>query len=45
MSRSVTLAGCGRDPFDHTGVRPRNPGGRVLKSRVREETEWGDPLR
>jgi long-chain acyl-CoA synthetase len=24
---------------------PRNPGGKVLKSQVREETEWGDPLR
>jgi long-chain acyl-CoA synthetase len=24
---------------------PRNPGGKVLKSQVRKETEWGDPLR
>ena len=24
---------------------PRNPGGKVLKGRLREETEWGDPLR
>ncbi len=24
---------------------PRNPGGKVLKSTLREETEWGDPLR
>ncbi len=23
---------------------PRNPGGKVLKSRLREETEWGDQL-
>jgi hypothetical protein len=23
---------------------PRNPGGKVLKSTLREETEWGDPL-
>ncbi|MBV9196610.1 MAG: AMP-binding protein [Solirubrobacterales bacterium] len=24
---------------------PRNPGGKVLKNQLREETEWGDPLR
>jgi long-chain acyl-CoA synthetase len=24
---------------------PRNPGGKVLKRQLREETEWGDPLR
>jgi long-chain acyl-CoA synthetase len=24
---------------------PRNPAGKVLKSQLREETEWGDPLR
>jgi long-chain acyl-CoA synthetase len=24
---------------------PRNPGGKVLKGRLREETEWGSPLR
>jgi acyl-CoA synthetase (AMP-forming)/AMP-acid ligase II len=24
---------------------PRNPGGKVLKAQLREETEWGDPLR
>jgi len=24
---------------------PRNPGGKVLKDRLREETDWGDPLR
>ena len=24
---------------------PRNPGGKVLKKQVREETEWGEPLR
>jgi acyl-CoA synthetase (AMP-forming)/AMP-acid ligase II len=24
---------------------PRNPGGKVLKKRLREDTEWGDPLR
>ena len=24
---------------------PRNPGGKVLKKPLREETEWGDPLR
>jgi len=24
---------------------PRNPGGKILKKRLREETEWGDPLR
>jgi long-chain acyl-CoA synthetase len=23
---------------------PRNPGGKVLKQQLREETEWGDPL-
>jgi acyl-CoA synthetase (AMP-forming)/AMP-acid ligase II len=28
-----------RDPL------PRNPGGKVLKKQLREETEWGDPLR
>ncbi len=24
---------------------PRNPGGKVVKSQLREETEWGEPLR
>ena len=24
---------------------PRNPGGKVLKGQLRDETEWGDPLR
>lgn len=24
---------------------PRNPGGKVLKAQVRDETLWGDPLR
>jgi acyl-CoA synthetase (AMP-forming)/AMP-acid ligase II len=24
---------------------PRNPGGKVLKGELRENTEWGDPLR
>jgi long-chain acyl-CoA synthetase len=24
---------------------PRNPGGKTLKKQLREETEWGDPLR
>ena len=24
---------------------PRNPGGKVLKSKLRDETDWGDPLR
>jgi acyl-CoA synthetase (AMP-forming)/AMP-acid ligase II len=24
---------------------PRNPGGKVLKKLLREETEWGEPLR
>jgi acyl-CoA synthetase (AMP-forming)/AMP-acid ligase II len=24
---------------------PRNPGGKVLKKELREETEWGAPLR
>jgi acyl-CoA synthetase (AMP-forming)/AMP-acid ligase II len=24
---------------------PRNPGGKVLKKQLREETEWGAPLR
>jgi long-chain acyl-CoA synthetase len=24
---------------------PRNPGGKVLKSRLRDETDWGEPLR
>jgi long-chain acyl-CoA synthetase len=24
---------------------PRNPGGKVLKSTLKDETEWGDPLR
>jgi long-chain acyl-CoA synthetase len=24
---------------------PRNPGGKVLKAQLREETKWGDPLR
>ncbi|HEY1835059.1 MAG TPA: hypothetical protein VGG08_11520 [Solirubrobacteraceae bacterium] len=24
---------------------PRNPGGKLLKGQIREETEWGAPLR
>jgi long-chain acyl-CoA synthetase len=24
---------------------PRNPGGKVLKKQLREQTEWGTPLR
>jgi long-chain acyl-CoA synthetase len=24
---------------------PRNPGGKVLKKQLREEAEWGEPLR
>jgi long-chain acyl-CoA synthetase len=24
---------------------PRNPGGKVLKAQLREEIEWGEPLR
>ena len=24
---------------------PRNPGGKILKKQLREEVEWGDPLR
>jgi acyl-CoA synthetase (AMP-forming)/AMP-acid ligase II len=24
---------------------PRNPGGKVLKAKLREETDWGKPLR
>ncbi|HEY0515731.1 MAG TPA: long-chain fatty acid--CoA ligase, partial [Solirubrobacteraceae bacterium] len=24
---------------------PRNPGGKVLKAQLRDDTEWGDPLR
>jgi len=24
---------------------PRNPGGKVLKAQLREETDWGKPLR
>jgi acyl-CoA synthetase (AMP-forming)/AMP-acid ligase II len=24
---------------------PRNPGGKVLKAQLREETDWGRPLR
>jgi acyl-CoA synthetase (AMP-forming)/AMP-acid ligase II len=24
---------------------PRNPGGKLLKRRLREETDWGAPLR
>jgi hypothetical protein len=24
---------------------PRNPGGKVLKKVLKDETEWGDPLR
>jgi hypothetical protein len=24
---------------------PRNAGGEVLKGQLREETDWGDPLR
>jgi long-chain acyl-CoA synthetase len=28
-----------------TGPLPRNPGGKVLKGQLRDETEWGEPLR
>jgi long-chain acyl-CoA synthetase len=28
-----------------TAPLPRNPGGKILKRRVREETDWGAPLR
>jgi acyl-CoA synthetase (AMP-forming)/AMP-acid ligase II len=28
-----------------TDPLPRNPGGKILKKQLREETEWGDPLR
>jgi len=28
-----------------TDPLPRNPGGKVVKKQLREETEWGDPLR
>jgi acyl-CoA synthetase (AMP-forming)/AMP-acid ligase II len=24
---------------------PRNPGGKILKKRLRDETAWGDPVR
>ena len=24
---------------------PRNPGGKVLKAQLRDETDWGEPLR
>jgi acyl-CoA synthetase (AMP-forming)/AMP-acid ligase II len=24
---------------------PRNPGGKVLKAQLRDETDWGQPLR
>ena len=24
---------------------PRNPGGKLLKTQLREETDWGEPLR
>ena len=24
---------------------PRNPGGKVLKRQLREQTDWGEPLR
>ena len=24
---------------------PRNPGGKVLKAQLRQETDWGEPLR
>jgi acyl-CoA synthetase (AMP-forming)/AMP-acid ligase II len=28
-----------------TDPLPRNPGGKILKKKLREEAEWGDPLR
>ena len=28
-----------------TDPLPRNPGGKVLKAQLREETDWGKPLR
>jgi acyl-CoA synthetase (AMP-forming)/AMP-acid ligase II len=29
----------------HEGPLPRNPGGKLLKKQLREQTEWGQPLR
>jgi acyl-CoA synthetase (AMP-forming)/AMP-acid ligase II len=29
----------------HAGPLPRNPGGKVLKAQLREQAEWGEPLR
>ena len=29
----------------HDGPLPRNPGGKLLKAQLRDETEWGAPLR
>ncbi|MGH2864970.1 MAG: class I adenylate-forming enzyme family protein [Solirubrobacteraceae bacterium] len=29
----------------HEGPLPRNPGGKLLKGKLREETQWGEPLR
>jgi acyl-CoA synthetase (AMP-forming)/AMP-acid ligase II len=28
-----------------SGPLPRNPGGKVLKAQLRDETDWGKPLR
>jgi acyl-CoA synthetase (AMP-forming)/AMP-acid ligase II len=28
-----------------TDLLPRNPGGKLLKRRLREETQWGSPVR
>ena len=28
-----------------TEALPRNPGGKVLKKQLRDEVEWGEPLR
>ena len=38
-SRCRSTSPCRDEPL------PRNPGGKVLKAQLRDETEWGEPLR
>ena len=38
-SRCPSTSPCASEPL------PRNPGGKLLKAQLREETDWGKPLR
>jgi hypothetical protein len=46
----VATAQTVRDPLTRyltvwDGPLPRNPGGKILKAHLRQQVEWGEPLR